>query len=555
MMITINKYFRVALILWLFLTPFTIDAACGGSSPTLTAASASRSDVNDCVTASTYGDTINVPAGTPAAWDTEIKITKYVSIIGAGYENTVLTGNLPGQASFFEYEPDATSLAAQGNFRISGFTFDADGLATWSIHLKNNTGDVNPIGNIRIDNNKFIKNKSSGNDSGQVVRISGDVYGVFDNNVVEACRGLYFRGRYYLSWEELSIEKGTVNQFYIEDNVFAVDNSYCAAVSNLVHVGGGSGARYVIRFNIITDPLAYSPIHDAHGNQSPVRAEFRNNGVGSRAIMGIEIYENTLTGVARDSQLIDLRGGTAMIFNNTSTTEGSYNVKVKIREEDSSDRWNFATTIVENGGTKYECILSHTSGDADDEPGVGAVWTTYWETPPSKTPSTLYDQKGNPPGTSGEYEDWVTGQDYVYYPAYDMVDDTYIWNNYTDGSPETEIFVAGEGGYKDSDWFIQPDRDYWFTTGTAQTDSSTPFNGTTGVGYGIIDYRPSTCTTGVGYWATDEGGWNSNQSGADGQLYKCTSTDTWEVYYTPYTYPHPLRNEETGTIRGVLISP
>jgi len=26
-----------------------------------------------------------------------------------------------------------------------------------------------------------------------------------------------------------------------------------------------------------------------------------------------------------------------------------------------------------------------------------------------------------------------------------------------------------------------------------------------------------------------------------GTLYKCTSTNKWEPYYTPYTYPHPLR--------------
>jgi hypothetical protein len=25
-----------------------------------------------------------------------------------------------------------------------------------------------------------------------------------------------------------------------------------------------------------------------------------------------------------------------------------------------------------------------------------------------------------------------------------------------------------------------------------------------------------------------------------GALYKCTATNTWTSYYTPYTYPHPL---------------
>ena len=83
-------------------------------------------------------------------------------------------------------------------------------------------------------------------------------------------------------------------------------------------------------------------------------------------------------------------------------------------------------------------------------------------------------------------------------------------------------------------------RDFW-----AQGDT---FNGTSGVGCGTLASRPSTCTTGVGYWAT-------NQSCSDltglvganpttpisGTLYQCTATNTWTAYYTPYTYPHPLR--------------
>lgn len=67
------------------------------------------------------------------------------------------------------------------------------------------------------------------------------------------------------------------------------------------------------------------------------------------------------------------------------------------------------------------------------------------------------------------------------------------------------------------------------------------FNGTSGVGVGTIASRPSTCTTGVAYWATDEGEWWAAQSGADGRLYKCTATNTWTLHYTPYVYPHPLQ--------------
>ena len=75
------------------------------------------------------------------------------------------------------------------------------------------------------------------------------------------------------------------------------------------------------------------------------------------------------------------------------------------------------------------------------------------------------------------------------------------------------------------------------------SDNSIP-----GVGCGTLANRPSTCSINQGYWAT-------NQSCTDltgmvgvrpstpisGTLYKCTATNTWTPYYTPYTYPHPLR--------------
>jgi hypothetical protein len=35
--------------------------------------------------------------------------------------------------------------------------------------------------------------------------------------------------------------------------------------------------------------------------------------------------------------------------------------------------------IVSNGGSFWRCILSHTSGSDDDEPGVGANTATYWQ--------------------------------------------------------------------------------------------------------------------------------------------------------------------------------
>jgi hypothetical protein len=50
---------------------------------------------------------------------------------------------------------------------------------------------------------------------------------------------------------------------------------------------------------------------------------------------------------------------------------------------DTADSWATATSYiagqyVTNNSVTYICILAHTAGDADDEPGVGAATATYW---------------------------------------------------------------------------------------------------------------------------------------------------------------------------------
>jgi hypothetical protein len=75
------------------------------------------------------------------------------------------------------------------------------------------------------------------------------------------------------------------------------------------------------------------------------------------------------------------------------------------------------------------------------------------------------------------------------------------------------------------------------------SDGSTP-----GVSSGPLGSIPGTCSVGQGYWATDQS--VSDLTGMvgvnpatkiTGVLYRCLSTNVWTAYYSPYTYPHPLR--------------
>jgi len=105
------------------------------------------------------------------------------------------------------------------------------------------------------------------------------------------------------------------------------------------------------------------------------------------------------------------------------------------------------------------------------------------------------------------------------------VSDSYVFNNYRNGSVLIADFpYTGSQLYYSDEGYYVPTEDlhYW--------KHNIKFNGSSGVGVGLMSQRPSSCSKeGVAWWSTDEN-----------KLYRWKN-GRWELYYTPYIYPHPLR--------------
>lgn len=199
---------------------------------------------------------------------------------------------------------------------------------------------------------------------------------------------------------------------------------------------------------------------------------------GFRGVHSFEIYENTYARpISASDVALMLRSATGVIFNNTWTgNHGSINLANFRSRPQSFAQW----------------------GACDG--------TSIWdENQPGESGYACLDQIGHtflkPSGGTNN------------------LNPLYAWSNAKNGSP-----IAVTVSEVTMENHIKPDRDYYVE------DSG--FDGTSGIGVGLISARPSACIPIVGYWATDES-----------KLYRCTATDTWTLYYTPFTYPHPLRGQ------------
>lgn len=374
-----------------------------------------------------------------------------------------------------------------GGVRITGIGFRMYG----STNLINASGK-----GWRIDHCSFSRVDDVGVSGAYAVftkgsNVASSPAGLIDNSTFNDCR-IYAGG--VSSFNEQHKIWNAPAGFGDQDAVYVEDNDITRIAQGNVIDASYSG-KYVFRFNT----YRYANI-EAHDMPTPN---------GSRATRRTEIYNNIAIGNYETTKKYQrpghIRGGETLIFNNTIQGKwGTPYFDISVRRTQANYDADYCNGNDPKDSNDREGWLCR------DQPGAGrdSVLTT----------------------STGSYGNYKTSW------GAQMKSPVYAWGNNTTINVHVET----------SPWALVEERDY-YDGGTwgLQTSKTSPFNGTKGVGRGTFANMPDTCTAGVAYWVTDRGSWNKSGSGGQGQLYKCTSTNTWTLYYEPYTYPHPLRSGET----------
>src|SRR5262245_548780 len=292
-------------------TVFLHAQTCSGSSPTWTA-SPDYDSVSACVARAGSGDTVKVSAG-KAVWTSTLTITKGLSLIGSGQDQTFISGTI---VLVKTDTPEYT--------RISGFDFQGgrmDG-APGMLQVANSPKQ------FRIDHNRF-SNPTMNPKRPEVSSTRGITvahayqpdpkhvaYGVIDHNLFSGdpkpFPGILVGADDKTAWTRDSVI-GTLSAVYIEDNVWHNPTYVRGAMAA---IDSGMGGAWVARHNKVTN--GDFAAHEDNGARPPTRSSTRS----------WEIYSNTFInnvpggGPASSSfSKLILRGGTGVVWGNTFVCE------------------------------------------------------------------------------------------------------------------------------------------------------------------------------------------------------------------------------------------
>lgn len=495
---------------------------------TINAASCSLSAVQAAVSSAKSGDTVQIPAcPSGVGWSGKLSWTAPANVMlkGAGTsvtgggDQTVIIDNYGSNDNLL-----SINLSSTGVFRLSGITFRSGSGAT----KDGGTISINGPGKVRLDHLTLDFSSSA---NYKIITPRNGAFGVLDRSVINlrGTNSIYlYNGRQgsgdwmaNYEWAQPT-NFGSDEYFFIEDNI--INGSTGGSTYDSRVFDGFTGAKVVVRFNTVVAAV----LGETHAT---------GHAPDDRGLRSQEIYLNSVTSPlakAPNFVMVDYGSGTSLVWGNSANNVYKNMHLFKTTRINNN---TYGQTATPNGwgycGTQFNGVGSNWDGGT----ALGTDTTTGYP---------CLDQPGRGQGdliTGGfpNKRNSTTGT--IRWPN-QALEPIYIWAN-------TGNIASGWGGAtysNDSGGRVAANRDYYPQASGIQTSQTSPFNGTSGTGWGTIARRPSTCTTGVGYWATDEGSWNTSTSnlhgvqvnGADGRLYKCTATNTWTLYYEPYAYPHPL---------------
>lgn len=501
---------RTKVIFGIFVTSLLLPgrawAACSGSGLSWSCTSGSTvAQVQSAIDSASDGATITFAAGS-YSWPGGLTLseTRGVDLVGAGIDQSIVTGGSPVIGLF----PKITGTNSR-RYRISGFTFQ--NVSESVIWVSKASEGLLTMTNLRIHNNKF-QNLSTGSIAimfGTPEYATKMAPAVIDNNIFTGSDQTwgafkYMGARDMTNWP--SSVRGTNANVFIEDNTFSF------SALNTVGIGSTdswSAASVVIRFNTVRNAILGS------------------HGVSHGGMANWEAYRNTMSRTAGTfsngyRMIVHQGSGEISIWGNTFSVVGTIN-------SDAMNLLHYRSASPAEAG--YDSYMGRCDGTSSRDRNFSPS-STYYGYP-------CWMQPGRAPAGGS--------------PIYGTHSPMYFFLNINQANGSTVPVVI------DSPWSGPPyvtthvvaNRDFFQAVSpNAQTSPTSPFNGATGMGYGTLANRPTTCTTstlepggGVGYWATDQGYWNNATPGTPGGvLYRCSAPNTWTQHYVPYAYPHPMRN-------------
>jgi hypothetical protein len=482
----------------------------------------SAADTQTKLQAASAGQTVCLPAGS-FTWTTQVvpTLAPNVTLQGATVctgaaatltctDTTIITDSYDRSGS----DPAILTITvpATGTFRLTGITWRQTS-ASSNGHIRAGSSG----GTLRMDHNHFDHLSS-------VAWALTNISGVADHNRYDQSSGSADNSTRPMGtnddteWTKATaFGTATAPWFYVEDSYFA----------NGIMNDCFSSGKQVFRYNYSTN--------------SGLQQHGTGHAGENRGCRAMEVYGNSINGGASHTTAFGYYAGSAMIWGNSTSGDDSFVQLTSVRF--SNFTYVQSPTPTDHGycGTTFTGVGSVWDGNRDSTGypcldqvgrGPGDLLSSAFPTLTNSTRGCVVNFTWANRGASCDGSDSSAWPRQALEPAYE-------WSNTGTilGGAWMNVFTGP----------ITANVDYYAEHGNSGCDPNASAC-TTGVGVGTLAQRPASCTTstesggGVGWWATDQGGhWKTDSGNSnDGALYKCTATNTWTLYYTPYTYPHPL---------------